>query len=163
VGRWRLQYDTSATSGVGAHITLLSPFLAPERLTPEVVRDLTAFFQSRPPLSLEFGGICAFPNVVYLPPEPQATIREIIIALAEAYPEAPPYMGAMPLAQIVPHVAVALSPPAAIEDLPTIATAFCRDMEGKLPIHVVLREALLVAQEGDGVFRTKAILPFGGS
>ena len=163
VSSWRAQYDASASSGVGAHITVLSPFLAPERLTEKIVRDLASFFRSRPPLNLEFRGVCGFRNVVYLPPEPQDTIREIISALAETYPEAPPYGGAIPVAQIVPHVAVALSPPAAIGDLPSIAEAFCRDSEGQLPVRVVLREAVLVVQGGDGLFRTRAILPFGGS
>ena len=69
VGGWRARYDPAAGSGVPAHVTLLYPFLPPQRLTSEVLADLRQHFAEEPPLSLEFSGICAFPNALYLAPE----------------------------------------------------------------------------------------------
>src|SRR5688572_23759275 len=119
VSSWRAQHDPSAGQAVGAHVSLLVPFRRAPQITADVIADLISFFgqQRLPPL--EFTGICAFANALYLPPEPQSAICELIERLVERYPDTPPYGGTIPISQIVPHVTVAYS--ANPEDLISIS------------------------------------------
>jgi hypothetical protein len=126
-------------------------------ITADVIADLTSFFAQWRLPPLEFAGICAFANTLYLLPEPQRSIGEIIEGLAERYPDTPPYGGAIPVGQIVPHVTVAYSEDPVL--LLSISEAFCRASIGQLPVRARVREAVLLAQE-DRIFRTMAVLPF---
>jgi hypothetical protein len=158
VGPWRAQYDPSAAQGVGAHLTLLAPFLAPDLLTEERIGELKAFFAQQPMPPLTFAGVCGFRNAIYLPPEPQDTVSHIIRRLAAFYPETPPYGGTIPLDKIVPHVSVAFSDDP--EELQAISDAFCNVAASRLPIVVHVREALLISQDEDLAYRTRAVLRF---
>jgi hypothetical protein len=158
VAFWRNQHDPSFEQGVSAHVTLLVPFRPAALITTELISDLVSFFAEQRLPPLEFGGVCAFRNALYLPPEPQSAIRDIIERLVERYPDTLPYGGAVPLAQIVPHVTVAQ--PKNPEDLVSISEAFCRASVGQLPIHARVREALLLVQDEARIYRTQAVLPF---
>jgi len=158
VGPWRTRYDPSASQGFGAHVTLLVPFKPARSVTPDVVEDLRSFFAEQRLPPLEFGGICAFPNAVYLVPEPEDAVRELIKALTQRYPDAAPYGGKIPLEQLVPHVTVAYSEEP--ETLVTISEDFCRASAARLPIRADIRQALLIVQDDDQKPRDRAVLPF---
>jgi hypothetical protein len=127
-------------------------------VTTEVVADLTTFFREWTLQPLEFAGVCAFRNAIYLPPEPKAAVRELIQRLAERYPDTPPYGGAVALSEIVPHVTVAYSN--RTQDLLPISDAFCLASIGHLPVRVQIREALLLVQDEDRAYGARAVLPF---
>jgi 2'-5' RNA ligase len=154
---WREQYDPSAAYGVGAHVTLLYPFKHPDRIDDALLDQLAAFFRERPAFTLELAGICAFPNALYLVPEPQDVLERLVQALATLYPDTPPYGGAY--TDVIPHVTVAQ--PADIALLEPITQAFCREAASRLPIRADVREATLFVQESDGMYRTRATFPFG--
>jgi 2'-5' RNA ligase len=158
VGPWRARYDPSASQGAPAHVSLLVPFKPAQLVTEEVVADLTSFFGEWHLQPLEFAGVCAFRNAIYLPPEPQVAVSELIQRLAERYPDAPPYAGAIALSEIVPHVTVAYSDGA--KDLLPISDAFCRASIGYLPVRAQIKEALLLVQDQGRAYRTRAVLPF---
>lgn len=159
VGQWRARYDPSASQNVGAHITLLSPFKPPDQITTDVIDELGTLFGELSLPLLQFAGVCAFPDVVYLLPEPMEPVTAIIQRLAEAYPDTPPYGGAVPVDRIVPHVTLAYSDNP--NDLLPISEAFCRASIGQLPIEARIREALLLVQDEDRIFRVKGVLPLG--
>lgn len=158
VGTWRAQYDPSAKEGFGAHVSLLVPFKPARSVTADVIQDLVSFFAERRLPPLEFGGICAFPNAVYLLPEPEEAVRALIGALVDRYPDTAPYGGAIPLDQIVPHVTVAYSEDP--EVMLRISEAFCRSSVGILPLQAHIREALLMVQDKVHGARRLTRLPF---
>ncbi len=157
VGPWRARYDPSAALGVTAHVTLLYPFLPPDRITDGVIRELVSFFASERAFELEFAGICAFATVLYLAPEPQSAVDALIARLGARYPETPPYAGAF--ADPIPHLTVAQ--PSDRDDLPRIAAAFARDAAGRLPVRTLVREAALWEQREDGRWYVRALFPLG--
>jgi hypothetical protein len=159
VGPWRAKHDPSAGEGVGAHITLLAPFLPAELIIEDVVAELRAFFSGLPMPTLEFAGVCGFRNAVYLPPEPQKAISNVIRGLAARYPECPPYRGVIPIDDIIPHVSVAFSDDP--RELERISAEFCRNAASHLPIAADIRHALLIVQDEDYVYQTRGVLPFG--
>jgi len=157
VGAWRAEHDPSAAQGVGAHITLLVPFKPPHLITEDVIEELVSFFGRQKVPVLEFAGVCGFREAIYLRPEPQGPLNEIIQRLAGLYPETPPYEGRIPVAGIVPHVTVAYSESPG--ELALISDAFCRASIGRLPIRTRIREALLITQDDAGSRATRAVLP----
>ncbi|NUP83938.1 MAG: 2'-5' RNA ligase family protein, partial [Nonomuraea sp.] len=102
VGVWRERYDPSAAEGVPAHVTVLYPFLPFELVDTSALAELFAAWAS---FDVEFRGFGHFPGVLYLAPEPAEPFRELTTAVAERWPEAPPYGGAFP--DVVPHLTVA--------------------------------------------------------
>jgi 2'-5' RNA ligase len=103
VARWRSRFDASAAAGMPAHVTALFPFVAAH---DAVVAELSALCAALPPLAVQFRRCARFPGVgVYLAPEPADGLRHLTEAIAERWPEAPPYEGRFD--DIVPHLTVA--------------------------------------------------------
>src|SRR5207247_1798174 len=72
VGPWRARYDAAAQTGVPAHVTLLYPFLPPDRIGPETLRGLTELFASVAPFDFRLAETRRFPRILYLAPRPAA-------------------------------------------------------------------------------------------
>ena len=134
-----------------AHITALYPFLPEERLTGEVVERLRELCAAAPVLDVQFRRTARFPDVVYLDPEPAAGLRDLTAAIAERWPDAPPYGGAFD--EVIPHLTVAHG--AGDEVLDNIEA----DVLARLPITTRLVEARLYVFDG-GRWRPRAALPF---
>ena len=94
VGPWRDKADPSAAAGVPAHVTLLTPFLPPDRLDPGVIAELEWFFAGVDAFRVRFDRVGEFPEqgVVHLSPDDGA-LDDLAAALARRWPEAPPYAG----------------------------------------------------------------------
>ncbi|HEX6348732.1 MAG TPA: 2'-5' RNA ligase family protein [Candidatus Dormibacteraeota bacterium] len=138
VGDLRSRHDPSAAAGVPPHITLVYPFLPPGRLRAAELRALQEVFAERTPLTFDLVGVCGFPGVVYLAPDPAEPLVELVKAVWARFPEAPPYGGVFP--QIVPHLTVAISAPDSDLD-PVVAAA-----AAALPIRCVAEEAWLMVR-----------------
>ncbi|MFI0193099.1 2'-5' RNA ligase family protein [Streptomyces sp. NPDC017082] len=105
VRAWREQCDPSARAGIPAHVTVLFPFLDESRIDAGVRSALSAVLGSHHAFDLRFESCGRFPGVVYLVPEPDAQLRRLTKAIADRWPEAPPYGGQF--TEIVPHLTVA--------------------------------------------------------
>lgn len=101
----RERFDPVARLGVPAHVTILVPFVAPERLDDEVLRRLHMALGSVRPFAFRLADVGCFEDVVYLAPEPAAPFVALTTAVHHAFPEHPPYGGAH--ASVVPHLTVA--------------------------------------------------------
>lgn len=101
----RRRFDPTVALGVPAHITLLVPFMDPERITDEVLARARRVLQRTAPFSFVLGKVGRFPETAYLAPEPAAPFIEMTRALVKEFPEFPPYDGAHD--DIVPHLSVA--------------------------------------------------------
>ncbi len=102
----RRLHDPSAAAGMPAHLTLLYPFRRSGRIEPATLETLQALFAALPAFDLAFRRVDRFPGVLWLAPEPRAPVDALTHALAEAFPDCPPYGGKF--AEPVPHLTVAM-------------------------------------------------------
>ncbi|MFE4637217.1 2'-5' RNA ligase family protein [Streptomyces sp. NPDC056773] len=102
---WRERFDPSARAGVPAHVTVLFPFLEESRIGPPVHAALEDVLHCHQPFDLRFERWGRLPEVLYLVPEPAAPLIRLTEAIADRWPEAPPYGGRF--AEIVPHLTIA--------------------------------------------------------
>ncbi|MEU4091531.1 2'-5' RNA ligase family protein [Streptomyces sp. NPDC026673] len=112
VRRWRERLDPSAQAGVPAHVTVLFPFLDESRMEALVHSALADVLGGHQAFDLRFERCGRFPEVLYLVPEPDAPLRRLTEAIADRWPEVPPYGGRF--AEVVPHLTIAQSPEDAV-------------------------------------------------
>jgi 2'-5' RNA ligase len=105
VGSFRDVYDPSARRGLGAHITLIYPFVDSELLTPGVLARVREVVADLPAPMFRLSDVQTFPSVIWLAPEPARPIIQIASALERAFPDHPKGGGAFP--DFVPHLSVA--------------------------------------------------------
>jgi len=116
VGPWRARYDAAAQTGVPAHVTLLYPFLPPDRIGPETLRGLTELFASVAPFDFRLAETRRFPGILYLAPRPDEPMRDLTNRIWALHPETPPYGGAYP--EVTPHLTVAqVGDPAVLDEV----------------------------------------------
>lgn len=139
VSRWRDGLDRSAAEGMPAHITVLFPFLPESQLTADVRIQLEAICAERDPIVVTLPTASRFPGVLYLDPVPSDGLRELTLAIAERWPEAPPYGGRHD--DVVPHLTVAMA-----DD--TMLDAVQAEITSHLPIKTILEQARIYAFDG---------------
>jgi hypothetical protein len=144
VAGFRAAFDRSAALGAPAHVTLLYPFLDPDAVADEELRELEAFFARRAAFEFELAGVCGFPGVLYLVPDPLPPFDALTRALAAHYPACPPYGGAV--ADPIPHLTVAQSPPA--PSLDEVAATFQVRADAVLPISCRAVTVTLLVKRG---------------
>jgi 2'-5' RNA ligase len=105
VSRLRARFDPSARMGMPAHITILFPFMAVERLTSDVLGIIRTTVASFAEFEFSLDGIGRFPQTTYLAPEPPEPFAALTAALARAFPDYQPYEGRFPTS--IPHLTVA--------------------------------------------------------
>jgi 2'-5' RNA ligase len=101
----RQRCDPSAAIGVPAHITILIPFMSPERITSQVLRQVKTALAASRPFSFTLDEVGRWPETTYLVPKPAAPFVQMTRALVEAFPDYPPYGGRH--SGVVPHLTVA--------------------------------------------------------
>ncbi|MFD5509991.1 2'-5' RNA ligase family protein, partial [Streptomyces sp. NPDC127051] len=105
VGRGRHRLDPSAAAGVPAHVTVLFPFLHEHLVDSTVQAALAEIVGSHRAFDVRFAESRRFPEVLYLAPEPDTTLRQLTRAIADRWPQAQPYGGRFP--EVIPHLTVA--------------------------------------------------------
>jgi len=105
VASFRDQYDPSARRGLGAHITLIYPFVDSQWLTAGLLARAREVVADIPAPMFRLAQVHTFPSVVWLAPEPSRSIVQIAGALENAFPDHPRGGGAFPT--FVPHLSVA--------------------------------------------------------
>lgn len=139
LARLRDGLDPSAAAGVPAHVTLLYPFVPPDRLDEGAFTPVAAIARSVAAFSFTLGRVQRWTDVVCLLPDPSEPFSRLIVALASAFPDYPPYGGAHAVADVVPHLTIVQS--ARIEDLDAAAAA----LPGLLPVAAHCAEISLIA------------------
>jgi 2'-5' RNA ligase len=107
--RWRSVSRSTArpqvplTELIPPHVSVLVPWVAEP--SSDDVRRLTEAVASYEPFELSFPTAGQFPNgTAWLRPEPFDTVRSLLFAVYEAFPECPPYGGEFPDAH--PHLTI---------------------------------------------------------
>jgi 2'-5' RNA ligase len=105
VGALRARFDASAKLGVPAHITLLFPFMSPERITGAVLERAERALHEVAAFPFQLVAARRFAATAYLAPEPAAPFVALTQKLVERFPEYPPYGGKFQ--SVVPHLTAA--------------------------------------------------------
>jgi 2'-5' RNA ligase len=155
VGAFRASLDRSAGWGVPAHVTVIYPFLPPDRLGPDELRRLRDAVRSVPRFDVSFAEVRWFADtVVWLAPHPAEGFRALIDAVWSAFPECPPYGGAF--GTPVPHLTI--GDDAALDTLSAAGDAVSR----RLPVTAAVQAAhLFQGSAAPGAWRSVAELPLG--
>lgn len=141
-GRLRRRHDPAARQGMPAHVTLVFPFAEPQALSAEDRVRLATVFAGAAPLALTFAATGRFPGVLWLAPEPATAIVDLVMRLAEAFPDHPPYGGAF--GTVVPHLTLAQGDEALLDRLEARIAGRLRQ-----PIVAPVAAAVLFATRAD--------------
>jgi len=154
VGDLRQRLDPSATWGVPAHVTVLYPFLPPEMLRSLDLAKIEEVASTTPAFPIQFTRTSWFANqVLWLPPDPDGPLRQLSARLYAAYPQCPPYGGA--ISDPVPHLTVADGANIALMSEAEDVVA------GRLPLSTVATElTVMTGSRAPGSWQTLAAFPF---
>lgn len=157
VGRFRASLDRAASWGVPAHVTVLYPFLPPERIDEAVLSTVRDIVAAVPRSDIALTHVDWFGDVVvWLAPQPDHLFRDLTAAVWRRFPEAPPYVGAH--SEVVPHLTIGHD--AARPVLENAAKA----VSAHLPIRATVEVVRLIAGTPDhSPWRTICEFPLGTS
>lgn len=149
---WRERWDPAP--GVPAHVTLLFPFRPAAEIDDALLDELRRFFAVAEPFAVEFRGVGRFEEVAYLAPEPAAPFVALTLALVACYGYLP-YGEAFD--EIVPHLTIVnRAPPELLDEVE-------RALTPQLPLRAEVREAALIEEGADGVWRLRASFRLGSA
>jgi 2'-5' RNA ligase len=115
--RLRRKGVEDASDGLPAHLTLLYPFVAPDRLDRRVRDRIVAVCADRDPFGYVLAGPARWPDTVYVAVDPSGPFVALQDALAQTFPAFPNY-GRDASFEFVPHVTIAEGP--AVDDEATL-------------------------------------------
>ncbi len=162
VGAHRDRLDPTTRTGLGAHVTLVYPFVEPARITDATVDDLRAAVAPVAPFTCTFPGLRWFSDrVLWLAPEPAAPFVEIAERITRDVPDCPP-----PQRALVPHLTVGLrrhaSTPAlraAEQELGPALPLVTRIAAVQLMVRAATWETVAEARLGDGARHSSTTSP----
>jgi 2'-5' RNA ligase len=105
IGLYRQRFDPPARRNVPAHVTVLYPFMEPERVDDEVLSALRDIATSVRGFDYRLRETRRFPTSLYLAPEPGDSFAALTAGVYRHFPDYPPFAGKF--AVVVPHVTVA--------------------------------------------------------
>jgi 2'-5' RNA ligase superfamily len=152
-------YPERVSENIPLSITLLYPFASREELDEDQLRMLRTFFASRHSLTFDIVRVAQWEDgsrAVYGVPEPEHALRSTMRALWELFPEYPPYGGAD---DPPPHASLTLD---GGEDPDETRARVERRLEGVLPVHFHVEEAVLMEEREPDVWQVRETFPFGG-
>jgi 2'-5' RNA ligase len=157
VGPFRSFFDPSASLGVPAHITLLYPFVAPEKIDAKIADTLAACFRNFAPFDYALTELRQFPgDVLYLAPEPAEPFRDLTKAIWKLFPDHPPYAGQWP--DIVPHLSLGRFETQ--DELDANAEMLTLEYAASLPLRAHAAEVVLL-ENTDGRWKTRQLFRLG--
>jgi 2'-5' RNA ligase len=139
-----------ARFGVPPHVTILYPFIPPDRLTPDVRVDLAGMARETRRFDVRFTTAGRWPGIVYLEPTPAAPFSAMIDRVAARFPEHPPYAGT--IAAVIPHLTV-------VEDGDPRIDELAAEIGRGLPFEAAVTALDVIASGPDGRWRRRWRLP----
>lgn len=139
------RYPGTVREGVPAHVSLLYPFVAAAELDKGVTSALGELFAEQAPMPVQFAECYRRDGFVALLPDPTNGLKELVSKTRRRWPDVVPYEGVY--GDVEPHLTVAMR--CSAETAVTIE----EEVSTQLPISAELREAWLVAFEGQWTLR----------
>ena len=156
VAGWRQRLDPQAALGVPAHITVLFPFAAPDRLDGSYLAITSRLVATVVSFEFHLARTAWFGDTtLWLAPQPAAPFKQLTELLSEAFPAYPPYAGQF--AEIVPHLTV--GDHGARQQLLDAE----RDMQQHLPISAAARAVSLLVERSDRRWERLTAFPLARS
>ncbi|MFE2219782.1 2'-5' RNA ligase family protein [Streptomyces canus] len=140
VRAWRERLDPSARAGVPAHVTALFPFLDESRIDNGALGAIGEVIGRHRPFEARFEHCGRFPGILYLVHEPDIPFRRLTEAIADRWPEAPPFGGRFD--EVVPHLTIAQGQ----DD--TVLDEAEADLRSRLPVAVRVSSVDLMVHDG---------------
>lgn len=159
VARWRHRHDPAADTGVPAHITLLYPFIPPDRLTPESLEALRTIARRAIPFRFALVGVDEFPGLLWLRPEPSSAFVALMRQLWAAYPSFPAYGGRYP--DPTPHLTVAVVEPG--EGQEALRRELEGELAGQLPVECAASALTILGSDAGGRWSARHRFALRGS
>lgn len=154
VGHWRAVHDPRA-SGVPPHITLVVPWLPPEKIRKESLEQLGSLLAEEPEFDYTLERVCWFgERVLWLAPTPDEPFKRLTWLLATHF-GTPPWAGEFK--EVVPHLTVGLAGHGAGSALRDAAD----DLSARLPLACRAREVVVMCGDG-GSWRVVHRAPLRG-
>ncbi|WP_367848861.1 2'-5' RNA ligase family protein [Rhodoferax sp. WC2427] len=157
VAHLRDRFHPVAKLGVPAHITVLYPFMPPERIDRDVVQRIQDAIAGIAAFPFTLGVVGRFPATAYLAPEPAAPFIALTQSLAQAFPDYPPFGGEFET--IIPHLSVAHG---SASDADTAQAELSQALAEKGPIHSVC-SAVVLLENASGVWKQMQVFPLAPS
>jgi hypothetical protein len=152
VRSWRDLLDPSAQAGVPAHVTVLFPFLEERRIDTGVRTAIGEVLGRHRPFEVRFEHCRRFPGVLYLAPAPDTPFRWLTEAIADRWPETPPFGGQFD--DVIPHLTIAQGQDDAV--LGEVEA----DLLGRLPVTAHVSSVDLMVHNGTG-WQQRVSFPLG--
>jgi 2'-5' RNA ligase len=156
VAAWRERLDPQAALGVPAHITVLFPFAAPDRLDVSSIAILSRLVTTAASFEFHLARTAWFGDTtLWLAPEPPAPFKQLTELLSGAFPAYPPYAGQF--AEVVPHLTI--GDHGARQQFLDAE----RDMQQHLPINAAARAVSLMVERSDRRWERLTVCPLANS
>lgn len=150
VGAYRDELDPTARRGLGAHLTLVYPFVEPRGVTDATVSALRAAVAEVAAFECTFGALRWFGRrVLWLAPDPVPPFTEIAGRVRAAFPELPAEER-----ELVPHLTVGLRRAAPEASLRAAADAIAP----RLPLRVRVDRVQMMVRTGTWDVGAEALL-----
>ena len=104
VAQLRERFDPAARRGLGAHITVLYPFMPPDRVDQTVLGRVQAVASTLAPFAFQLTRVARFPGTLYLAAHPAAPFVALNARLRNEFPVSPRHRGKS--RSLVPHLSV---------------------------------------------------------
>jgi hypothetical protein len=142
--RWhRERLDANASLGIPAHITVLSPFMAPQLISQLVLAQLERVFGSIRRFHFQLAATGWFgEEVLWLAPTEPGRFSALTDAVYEAFPAFPPFGGRYD--EVIPHLTVGHGRP--VHEL----RAAEKTVQPQLPIEADATTVTLMTEQSTG-------------
>ena len=154
VGPWRADLDPSAAAGMPPHVTILFPWVPPDRLAAADIAALREILADARAFDVAFTEFGRFPRTLWLAPRPADPFVRLTLAVERRWPEFPAYAGRF--ASIVPHLSIG----DAVD--PDALGHVVADVAPKLPIAARVTAAALMVRDGDGSWEQRSTFALEG-
>lgn len=138
-------------TGIPPHITILYPFVPPNRLDDRLIAQLGDIFAEFRPFSFSLKEPGHFPGVTWLRPIPASGFMEMTEAVVRGFPAFPPYGGAFD--STVHHLTLTMR-----DRLPPSVAGVVDSM---LPVAATAEEVWLMVRPSGGQWDVRDRIPLG--
>jgi hypothetical protein len=154
IGGFYRRQTAAGRDGMTPHVTLIVPFMPAVQIDTSIEGRLTSLFGRFEAFDYVLRRFEYFESgVLYLAPDPPAPFVDLVMGLAEEFPDYPPYEGVHD--DVIPHVTVVESTD--LELLEEVRS----EIEPRLPIACRAWEATLVERGADLRWRPRTAFPLG--
>jgi 2'-5' RNA ligase len=153
-------WQQMAERGVPPHVTLLYPWRAAP-VDASTLATLQAVAEQFAPFELSMHRIGTFAKgVVYATVEPDSVLRSMIRALADAFPDTPPFRGEFAPTGPTPHCTLAKADP---DQLDRLGAELAERLASELPATLAIGSICVEEESASGMWSITSTIELGSA